>query len=116
MSEGEARPNPTITFKLEIFERTESGQWGWVPDPEHPETAEYVYSPTQLLRALVAYATMAARIMSSKVGRFRMLAYERIRGALVGHYEWGRSSETGRLLPACEPWTHWITAPTAVAA
>ena len=39
-------------------------------------------------------------------------------GALMGIYEWARSLESGRLVPASEPWTNWpgATAGAVVAA
>lgn len=97
-----------VRMRVEIYVRTGPGRWGWKPlGGEYPETTEYPTSETQLLRALMAYSTMAARLVSGAVQRFRLVAVSAAAGALVGLYEWARSVETGRLIPAAEPFVHW---------
>ncbi|MFJ6566884.1 hypothetical protein ACIQNU_05655 [Streptomyces sp. NPDC091292] len=68
-----------------------------------------ITSESELLRALYAYTAMAARLMAGTVSRFRMVVHTIVTGHLIGHYEWARSPEAGRLVPAVEPWTCWGT-------
>ncbi|MFE9569217.1 hypothetical protein ACFYMW_12065 [Streptomyces sp. NPDC006692] len=75
---------------------------------------DQIDSESQLLRAMHSYCALAARLMSRVVMRFRMVVHS-MTGGLVGHYEWHRSTETGYLIPAAEPWTHWVE-PARVAA
>ena len=106
-----------VTHRIEIYVRTGPERWGWrTAGPAYPDTPDVVASETQLVRALLAYTAMAARLIAGQVERFRMVVHTACTGRLVGHYEWSRSAETGRLVPAAEPWVHWQSAEAGVTA
>lgn len=85
-----------------------AGRWQWRSAPGFPSADDEPHSEAQLTRSLVTYSTMVAHLISDpKVIRFRVLTRHVPTGHLIGHYEWKRSGESGRLIPACEPWTHW---------
>lgn len=67
---------------------------------------DYIRSAQELGRALYVYAATVARVLqrSGKPRRFRLVAYDLRNGRPVGIHEWTPSRETGRLIPAGEPW------------
>ncbi|CAM5363456.1 hypothetical protein SSPIM334S_05580 [Streptomyces spiroverticillatus] len=75
--------------------------------PRYPDTPDVLTSEGQLLRALHTYTAMSARLLAPSVPRFRMTVRTLVTRELVGLYEWERSTETGRLVPAHTPFVHW---------
>lgn len=109
---------PTARLEVQVFVKRGS-RWEWRPvGPYMADAYDYINSEAQLLRALCTYTTMAARLLTGHPAkRFRVLVRAVRDGALIGHYEWAESIESGRLVPASEPWTHWPEAmPSVVAA
>ncbi|CUW30097.1 hypothetical protein [Streptomyces sp. NPDC056069] len=67
---------------------------------------DYIHSADELGRALYVYAATVARVLheSKEPCRFRLVAYCLKHGHPLGIHEWTVSAETGRLVPAGEPW------------
>ncbi len=98
---------PTAQLQVQVFARR-GDRWEWKVLPALPDAYDWINSATQLRRALVTYTTMAARLLlGHPCARFRVLVRNVPGEVLMGHYEWARSGESGRLVPASEPWTHW---------
>lgn len=101
----ETAPNARLQVQVPVRRRD---RWEWRPLPALPDAYDWINSETQLLRALMTYSTMAARLLLGHPGqRFRVLVRNVPGRILMGHYEWMRSGESGRLVPASEPWTNW---------
>lgn len=98
---------PNAQLQVQVFVRR-GDRWEWRTVPALPDAYDWINNDDQLLRALVTYTTMAARLLlGHPAKRFRVLVRQVPGGTLMGHYEWATSSESGRLVPASEPWTHW---------
>lgn len=107
---------PTARLQVEVY-ASRNGQGFWrSAGPAFPDADDYINSETQLTRALVTYGTMTARLLfGSPATAFRVLVRSLSSEALIGHCEWRASPDSGRFIPASEPWTHWEPA-EAVAA
>ncbi|RKN09625.1 hypothetical protein D7319_11210 [Streptomyces radicis] len=90
----------------------EGDHWAWrTAAPLLPDAQEYVYSEEELDRTINVYGQLVARIFqrTERVQRFRVRAHaaHHDHRHLLGVFEWQRSEETGRLIPAQEPTILW---------
>lgn len=101
---------PTVELRAEAF-RTVPGSLfrrTWEPIPAVPVHRAEVYTESALAAALAIYGTRVAGLLeASGEDTWRITARCLITGAAVGEWTWVRSEETGRWVPAGEPWCVW---------
>ncbi|MDT0267960.1 hypothetical protein RM844_16900 [Streptomyces sp. DSM 44915] len=114
MATSPTRNAPTVLIRTEVYlHDDEEGRWVWQSAaPLLPDAREYVYSEEELDRTINVYGRLVARIFqrSARVQRFRVQVHGvacGISSNLLGVFEWKRSAETDRLIPAQEPTLLW---------
>lgn len=96
---------PTIRIRTSVFVERHTSQWVWVPaGADYPDAHEYLFTSSELSRALFVYGAAVARLMTPQdvPGGFRLTAHTA--GRTVGEHEWRVSTETGLFIPCGLPW------------
>ncbi|PHQ48068.1 hypothetical protein BLA24_31980 [Streptomyces cinnamoneus] len=103
---------PTVEFRAQMKHGCGDDRWFWrSAELIVPPLREPLGSQGELRAAVRVYGRLAASILEirKQVLRARVTGHWLPDGGTaVAHYEWRRSGETGRLIPAEEPVVLWI--------
>ncbi|AEN11011.1 hypothetical protein K373_01918 [Streptomyces sp. DvalAA-21] len=101
----------SVELRAEVQYDHGNHRWRWSSAGELvPSMREAARTPRDLQVMLTVYGRIAARLLEKDklVLRARVTAHWLpTGGTAIGSYDWYRSAETGRLIPAQEPWTLW---------